>query len=574
MTARLLRLSVVGGLLAACATTPTPAPTTVAELLPESAPTVEVPAFATRLAQVQAALQAPIPVLLLEGLSQPQQVAQSLAVTDPRVVQYFGDPNTGLAMRNEVFNVHPFRASDVTEATVACQQAECYRVEVYNYAYNLTTVAVVDVTSRVVLAVNYFSDTQPDVNQTHTDLALAIVKATLAKPGLAASLGIAPDAANALMASTKTALNDTRCERSRHLCVAPTFVSGDRALWAIVDLTEGRLVGVRWTELGRTSGQPITEQSLQNEVVMRDFCDQTSTLARDGWALSYGLTSSDGLRLAEVRFNDRPVLASAKLVDWHVNYSQSDGFGYSDAVGCPVFSAAAVVALKGPEVGDLPGGFALTQEFRSEIWPLPCNYSYQQRYEFYTDGRFRVVVVSLGRGCGTDGTYRPVIRIQPAAEALTFAEWDGAMWQPWAEEGWQLQSAEAAFTPEGYQYRYTDAAGSGYFIEPGRGQFGDGGRGDNAWVYVTRYHADKDEGESDLITIGPCCNTDYQQGPEKFIEPERIEAAPIVIWYVAQLKNDGEPGREYCWADTVLENGVYVPRVWPCAAGPMFVPVR
>jgi hypothetical protein len=148
------------------------------------------------------------------------------------------------------------------------------------------------------------------------------------------------------------------------------------------------------------------------------------------------------------------------------------------------------------------------------------------------------------------------------------------MWQPWAEEGWQLQSAEAAFTPEGYQYRYTDAAGSGYFIEPGRGQFGDGGRGDNAWVYVTRYHADKDEGESDLITIGPCCNTDYQQGPEKFIEPERIEAAPIVIWYVAQLKNDGEPGREYCWADTVLENGVYVPRVWPCAAGPMFVPVR
>ncbi|MGQ0600915.1 MAG: hypothetical protein ACT4QE_04365 [Anaerolineales bacterium] len=576
MNATFLRLSSVGLLLAACTTTPTatPPPTDSSQLLPASAPTVIVPAFAARMAQVQAALQAPIPVLLLDGLTEPQQVAQTLAVTDPRVVQYFGDPSTGAAMRNEVFNVHPFRESDITDTTVACQQAECYRVEIYNYAYNLTTVAVVNVTGRAVLAVNYYSDTQPDLNQPLTDLALAIVKATLDKPGVAASLGIQPEAVNALMASTKTALNDTHCERSRHLCVAPTFVSGERALWAIVDLTDGKLVGVRWTELGQSSGQPVTEQSLQNEVVTRDFCDQSHTLARDGWTLSYGLTSSDGLRIAEVRFNDQPVLASAKLVDWHVSYSQAEGFGYSDAVGCPVFSAAAVVALKGPEIKDIPGGFALTQEFRSEIWPLPCNYSYEQRYEFYTDGRFRVVVASLGRGCGRDGMYRPVIRIQPAAEALTFGEWDGAAWQSWSEERWQSQSAETAYTPEGYQYRFTDAAGSGFYLEPGRGQFGDGGRGDNAYVYVTRYHPNKDEGEADLITIGPCCNTDHQQGPEKFIEPERIEAAPIVIWYVAQLKNDGAPGREYCWADTVLENGVYVPRIWPCAAGPMFVPVR
>ena len=46
-----------------------------------------------------------------------------------------------------------------------------------------------------------------------------------------------------------------------------------------------------------------------------------------------------------MRFGGRPVLESAKLVDWHVSYSESDGFGYSDAVGCPVFSAAAAFSF-------------------------------------------------------------------------------------------------------------------------------------------------------------------------------------------------------------------------------------
>jgi hypothetical protein len=118
--------------------------------------------------------------------------------------------------------------------------------------------------------------------------------------------------------------------------------------------------------------------------------------------------------------------------------------------------------------------------------------------------------------------------------------------------------------------------GEGYAIEPGRGQFGDGGRGDFAFTFVTRRHADRDEGESDLITIGPCCNTDYQQGPEKFIDatPEPIANAPITLWYVMQLKNDDTPGREYCWARYDLVDGVYEPVSWPCYAGPMFHPVK
>jgi hypothetical protein len=87
-------------------------------------------------------------------------------------------------------------------------------------------------------------------------------------------------------------------------------------------------------------------------------------------------------------------------------------------------------------------------------------------------------------------------------------------------------------------------------------------------------HADKDEGENDLVTIGPCCNTDYQQGPEKFINDEAIENTNLVMWYVCQMKNDNTPGKEYCWAESYLDHGVYKTRVYPCLAGPLFVPMK
>ncbi|MGH2565733.1 MAG: hypothetical protein ACRDE5_14550, partial [Ginsengibacter sp.] len=85
-----------------------------------------------------------------------------------------------------------------------------------------------------------------------------------------------------------------------------------------------------------------------------------------------------------------------------------------------------------------------------------------------------------------------------------------------------------------------------------------------------------DEGEKDMVTIGPCCNTDYHQGPEKFIEPssENITNSKLVVWYVAQLKNDDTKGREYCWAESYLENGVYKTRAYPCMSGPMFIPTH
>lgn len=529
-----------------------------------------LPLLAAHTSRVQQALQQPVPILpLSEGLNDEQLEAQALALNDPRFQTYTRDQQTRAPMRNEIFGVYPLRASDITPATESCSTHTCYRVEMYNYALNLYLAAVADLQTETVINVVGYNNSQPDIPPSLTAIALEIARHA---PEVVQTLGYTPENSDALMANTRTALNHTFCERSAHLCVAPTFVVGEYALWAIVDLTDGVLVGARWTKVG--SAMTVTEKELQDETIMRKYCRQDIPLEQDGWRLNYTLTSSDGLRISEVSFQGKPLLESVKLVDWHVNYSSSDGFGYSDTVGCPVFSQAAVIAIQPPVVEDIRVngevvGFALVQEFWSKLWPRPCNYYYEQRYEFYQDGRFRPIVANVGRGCGNDGTYRPVTRIALASPDSTFSQWQGSEWQVWQHEDWRL-AADVPANLEGYAFRVGN-----YYVVPSTGQFGDGGRGDDAYIYVTLHHANRDEGDSDMPTIGPCCNKDHQQGPERFINstPEPITASPLVIWYVAQMHNDDTPGSEYCWAKSVLENGVYVPQKYPCPSGPLFVPV-
>lgn len=517
---------------------------------------------------------------LTDGLTPDQVKAQNIALNSEALLTFTRDPASKAPLRSAVFGVYPIQESDITADTAACRSGACYRVDVYNYATNTTYHAWVDIRSGQTVHVSSLADAQPDLPPYLVQRAVDIA---IAAPEVKAALGFDPGADRATMANMKTALNRTACERSRHLCVAPTFMVGERALWAIVDLTDEKLVGVRWTNVGKTKAAgSITQQTVENQAVFENYCQKTNSLERDGWRMDYILTSSDGLRLSDVTFQGEPVLVSLKQPDWHVSYSGTDGFGYSDAVGCPIFSQAAVGAHSGPTVEDiiLDGeviGFAVVQDFYHPDWPLPCNYRYQQRIEFHKDGSFRSETINLGRGCGDNGTYRPVQRIHlqaPAGSHFTFEEWNGTTWVPWEVEGWRLQDATTQYTPEGYQYRVVTPDGRGFYIMPGNGQFGDGGRGDNAYVYVTKYKPD--EGDADLITIGPCCNDDYQQGPEKFIDnpPESLRGSDIVLWYVAQMHNDDDPGREYCWADLVIQNGVYVPRVYPCIAGPLFVPIR
>lgn len=537
-----------------------------------SEPQSEIPAVATRQAVMASALKENR-VLALAGLDAERQFAQAVALRDAR---FTAETRTeaGEPLRAEVFGVVPLRPSDYAGDAAVCATTKCYRVELYNYALNLLTTAIVDVNSQRVVAINRYENTQPDPPQALVNLAIEIARNS---PQVQKALGFAPDTAQAMMANTKTSLRASQCERSLHYCLAPTFKQGDRALWAIVDLTDNVVVGTRWTNLGALNGPVLTERSLQNDVVAANFCDKENSLAQGDWSMDYILTSSDGLRISNLKYKNAPVLASAKLVDWHVSYSVGDGFGYSDAIGCPVFSQAAVVAFEGPQVQDLMqdgqrNGFVLVQDFFSEFWPLPCNYYYQQRYEFRDDGSFRIVAGNLGRGCGTEGTYRPVTRIE-WAQSFTFAEWSSGDWKVWETEQWRT-AADVPANDAGFSFRLADDKGAGYFMRSGGEGVTQTERGDSAMVFVTRTDPNRDEGKSDMPTIGPCCNTDYQQGPEKYLGNEPLGNSPPVLWYVAQMKNDNTPGKEYCWADVVLEKGIYVPRAYPCYSGPTFIPIK
>jgi hypothetical protein len=540
------------------------------------------PAVSARQADIAKALTATTSIIpLRHKLDSAQTQAQAIALEAPNVKSLARGQPGNQPLLLEVFGVYPLRPSDLAPPLASCRESVCYRVEIYSFAASTTFLVFVDIKTKRVVNVANVPGTQPDIPEHLTKLGLDIATNS---PEVIKALGGKPDAAKALMASTKTTLNRTRCERSRHLCVAPTFVQGDRALWAIVDLTELKLVGTRWTNVGNTAGpaspaRPVTEARLINELITETFCEKESAVNRNGWSFRYMLTSSDGLRIANVTFNDMPLFESVKLVDWHVSYSRKDAFGYSDAVGCPFFSQSAVIAAEPPFFEDIRKdgnviGFALVQNFWSEGWPTPCNYYYIQRNEFYNDGRFRPMAASVGRGCGDDGTYRPVTRIA-LSEPASFAEWDGKAWAAWAKERWQLNNEKSSWHTNGYRYRIATGADRGLYVSPSRGQFGDGGRGDTPFVYVTKRHTDRDEGDSDLPTLGPCCNTNHEQGPEKFIgsSPETISNSKLVLWYVPELKNDSRDGKEYCWANSVIINGLVEPKTFPCFSGPMFTPV-
>jgi hypothetical protein len=528
---------------------------------------------------IAAALASPQPVIGLSLASHEtaKATAQKIALADAKMQSVFFDGKTKAPLLNEVFGIYPVRPTDLPPNSNLCSNGACYRVEIYNFALNLTTIVLVNTSTNRVEMLNHFPQQQPDIPPHLAQLALQIAADS---PEVQSEYGAKPDTASGLMPATKTALNRSRCERSLHLCVAPTFVKNDRALWAIVDLTALKTVGVRWTNVG-TTGERASERKMQNEKIMSCCCDKEMSVTRDGWQMQYSLTRSDGLRVSQIRYQNTPIINDIKMVDWHVSYSTTDGFGYSDAIGCPEFSEAAVVAINEPQVlplveGSDTIGFVIEQTYSSEGWPTPCNYNYLQRFEFHKNGSFRPIIASLGRGCGNNGTYRPVTRIAWAGTENSFFEWKNTEWQQWQQEKWTQQTDLTTLTPEKYWAKIANKNNNGFYVVANQGQLDQYSRGDQAYLYVTKRQPNKDEGDGDLPTIGPCCNTDYKQGPEKFIEPQPdpISNTELVLWYVAQLKNDDTKGKEYCWAESVIENGIYVARTFPCYSGAMFVPIK
>jgi hypothetical protein len=123
-----------------------------------------------------------------------------------------------------------------------------------------------------------------------------------------------------------------------------------------------------------------------------------------------------------------------KLIEWHAHYPGN--WGYRDYTGCGGSGGGFPIYPYGnTQVRDLPNGFAVVQDFRMSNWGASCNYRYEQHFQFYNDGRFRVVTVAYGQGCGdnqaSEATYRPVVRIDIAVNgdaSDTLSVWNGSGW--------------------------------------------------------------------------------------------------------------------------------------------------
>ncbi|MCA9978533.1 MAG: hypothetical protein KC413_22385, partial [Anaerolineales bacterium] len=487
-----------------------------------------------------------------------QALAEDLALADSRVQEYIrGD-------RSEVFGVRTV-GDHYSTASAACAANDCRQVEIYNFDENAAVTAIVNVDQAEVLDVFYQPGAHPGINKRLADLATSIA---LNHPDVIDALGFRPTEVS--MAPVDGGLVDSACVD--HLCVAPTFELGDRNLWAIVDLTEEKLLHVAWTDLAPNMPNGSVHYTAP------EGCPVPGQVTQMGWSVQYEVTGTDGLRVYNAAFNGVPALTSVKLAEWHAAYA-NNSWGFEDYTGCGGGGGGFPISPYGDtQVLDLHDGannvigFEVVQDFRMGNWGYNCNYRYEQHIQFYEDGRFRVVAGAFGRDCGS-GTaiYRPLVRIDIAANGDandTLATWGGSDWITQGTEFWEQQGAP--YTAEGYRWRVTDQSGSGYYIEPGQGQFGDGGMGDNAYFYVVAHHPE--EGDTDLPIIGDCCATggDYQQGPHQYLTGESIVDTNIVIWYVPQSQANSTTGNEYCWTISGEPN----PETYPCFAGPMFVPTE
>ncbi len=510
----------------------------------------------------------------------------------------------GRLEHNDMMTIRPAIVSALSSQTKAlCQATLCYQAEKYNFVTNTTTRAIVDVKNRKLLELKRFSQMQPDISKRLRNIAKVIA---LNAPQIKRELGRTPSLKDMSMANVRGSLNNSPCENENHLCVAPTFSyhNKEEALWAIVDLSDLKLVAAKWAGLGKTTTPScISERSFQNREIMENYCQKDTLYSQDGWSLAYRITGSDGLEIIDATFNGQAVLKSAKIVDWHVAYKAKEGasslgssesyvagrrieyvkdkndsfrFGYNDAMGCPMYSTSVVLPFNTPQIESIVKdgkeiGFYILQDYRNPKWPMACNYRYENRFEFYRDGSFRVVGVNIGRGCGENALYRPVMRIDLDLGAESFYKYENGLWQKWLTEQSDFQRDAKEYYKDKYLYKIENQK-YGYFIEPNRGEFNDNSRGDNATLFATRFKSG--EGDEDLLTLGSCCKLD-EDGVERYIDShESIDNQDIVLWYVPRIQNDARAGHEYCWADTVLEDGKLVVKEYPCIVGPKFVPIQ
>lgn len=545
---------------------------------------------------LSAAQTEPVKAIPAALLSAEQQTAQQIVLGTQRL-------SVG---RSEIFQIAP-QPYFPSIANNQCADGACYQVDIYDYDANATDVFIVDITADRIVESWRMDNSVPHFSAAVADRAKQIL---INSADLTAALG-----RQALSHEIDLMVGgyDDSCPE-RALCLTNVFVVDGGMIWTTVNMHQNALVGIWWTERAPSKvGWPDRNAPLES--AGGSLCGSTFNHVADGWDVTYEVSISDGLHAYDVSYQGRRVIESLKLTEWHVDYVWQEDQrgpeadpagpdGFIDFVTCLQTSGGgAIKAFGTPTVLPMVAmsqtvGFEIVQDFRQSWWhQFDCRYRYDQRYQFFNDGRFRVVAGGYGIGCGIprdeeQAVYRPVMRIDLTADngSETFDFWDGDGWSEQTTEAW-FGDAEhtASWTPHpadanGYAFR-VQSGNRGFYMEPGVGQFDDGGTGDDAWVYVTRF--DSAEGAADLsFLVDTAVISNHEQGPDQFVDAPSEASAAIsgqdnVIWYVpnmstvtsaqAALPADERPAdAAYCWADT--HNDANPGTIYPCFAGPMFTP--
>ncbi len=464
----------------------------------------------------------------------------------------------------EIFQSVPLHRYQM-EGKDVCASGVCEQVYIYDFAHNATIVAVV--ADGQLLDALRIENATPAFNERVERLAQKMI----------AESAMVQEAVGEIEESTEIVIMQMQHPSclSDHLCVATTLLADGGSVWVLVDVTEEQIIDLWWGDVaadGEQAADVVREEPF--------FDCAPHSLERDGWHLEYRITPSDGFAVADVYYGSKQVVSDVRLVQWEANYVNDGNYAYTDYAGCGAQGPGhgfPIDPVGRTKIESVRGGFAIKQDFQMSLWGEFCNYRYEQTYEFYRDGRWRVISTPFGRGCGDgrykEATYRPIFRIEFALDGTGndfFQSWDG--------NDWQQHDSEAYFLPDTHvnsdkhAFRISDNNGMAYTMEMGQGQFVDGGKNDDAYTYLTRYKAE--EGAADMPTIGTCCHQNYEQPPFEFVDGENTAGEHLVIWYVPQALTvtkfaveQGVANEPYCWTESTLE-------YYPCPMGPMFHPVQ
>jgi len=482
------------------------------------------------------------------------KIAQNVALKDKNFLSDTKINNK--LLHNDIMRVMPATQSMLDKKSKSeCKALTCYVVEKYNYALNSTTKAIVNIPKKRVISVKRYSNSQPIINKRLTRISKEIA---INQPRIVKELGYKPSFREISMKKIKSNLKESFCKDKNHLCVALTIAENKKkqALLAIIDLTKLKLVAIKWANLNKIYSTVSIDA---NQYIVKNFYQKDVNLTKDGWSMKYNLTTLDGLEIKNLKYNGKNVARSLKIINWYLPYKD---------ISVNQVNTSVVLAFNAPKIKEFKekNGFYIIQDFKNPKSLKTCDYLYENRYEFYKDGSFKIL--ALGKACNNKSIYHPIMRLDITLNdnKEQFALYNGQDWDNWQIERRYKSTNEEKMYKDKYLYRVNNPQNpeNGYYIEPNRGQYNNS-QSDNEIVYVSKF---KDNESNKTLLI-------YNDNLKEFIKnKELIENSDTVMWYIPTIQNNDKNRYKYCSkASTIDKNGKSSAKVCTYIAGVKFVPI-